>query len=266
MKVLIGTNSDVGTWFPEARPEFIELMAEGLNGKALLGVTSNQLSEFSSTAVFEMLVTSMSAVALVKDSSVCDVVQEGNTSIPLLVKKDVFEFYQKLRCSEPGDEKSEALFKRKFEKLSLVGKQIDFIDQHFWKNLSSPDKGAFFLLNKFLSESSIDIRIYSAMAYTAHDNRIAEENLRKLVEKYGRMGSVEVYLYKNRSGRPFLHDRISRISFEKGSIGFTVGHGSELFGKHKVPVGGVLTEVKVVFDAVTKSLREVDSEPTKISV
>jgi hypothetical protein len=266
MKVLIAANSKAESWFRSSDPEEIQLMAEGLDSKALLGVTREQLAGFTNLAVFDLLISSMSAVALIGEPDVCDIIQGADKSIPSLVRTDDFLKWQNIRCREPEDETSEDLFYRKFEKLALVGKQIDFIDQYFWSNLSNPGKGAFFLLNKFLAESSIKIRIYASVANTSYENRVAEENLRALVAKHNRSNCVEVHLFKNRAGKPFLHDRISRIVFEKGSIGFTAGHGSELFGRRRVPVGGVLTEVKVVFDKVTQSLRSVDSEPRVISV
>jgi hypothetical protein len=265
VKVLVGANSNPSTWYKSNAPEEIELMAVGLVSQGVLGLSAKQIEKVRNSPNFEITLRSMGCLALVSGQEVCDVSQDGQGSLPMLVRTEKFQEFKKLRCSEPGVEKSEELFHRKFQKLSQVSKQIEFVDQHFWANLSDPDRGAYFLIEKLLQVSPAKIRIYSSVADRKSDNEAAKTNLAELCESFGRKNSVEVYLYRKFTGKKFIHDRLGRLLLEHGSIGFTLGHGSELFGSSKTKVGEIFTEVKMVFDTVTAHLRSVDSNPEFIS-
>lgn len=264
MKVLLGTRALDSTWFLPGRSQSeIKLMLDGLNADSMIGVTLEQGKSFKKSPIFEIMKKRMDAVAYVSSEFDCDLVQTSDVTFPDLVDSQAFEEFREKRTGQPfAGEEPEELYSRKLAKVVSLSTHIHLIDKHFLKNLVGEGTGATFLLRHFLNDSKAKIFIHCASLNVEADLITAKSNLEKLTTQANRKGSVEVIAYKEVYGRQFQHDRIGRLIPQWGAIGFTMGHGSELFGRKQLEHDGILTDVKVAFSSTVENLRKVDKEPT----
>lgn len=267
MRVVLQVQGDPQTWFTAESPiEDIELMSTGLASKIVVGFTPQFFGSLESSLgrareIYDTVVSKISVIASLDPADRLAVIQDGSQTFSRLVKSDKFVELENRHIRQPQvGENTSDLYVRKFGHLLKYANLVEIVDQHFASNLTRNYSGAEFLLKRLLQDAKCSVRVHTQL-YDSKKKQELALSLEKFVSEIGVRGRLEVVNYRPKNSAPFPHDRFGRFMFKRGQIGFTIGHGSELFGASRLKSASALVEIPVAFEELLRALEVADPDP-----